>query len=60
MAVCANLNIAGLVTDGAVRDSRGIRDAGLPCFAAGISPNSPAKNGLLLSLPRGLEKPRHH
>lgn len=45
MAVCANLNIAGLVTDGAVRDSRGIRDAGLPCFAAGISPNSPAKNG---------------
>jgi 4-hydroxy-4-methyl-2-oxoglutarate aldolase len=45
MAICANLNIAGLVTDGAVRDSRGIRDAGLPCFAAGISPNSPAKNG---------------
>lgn len=45
MAMCRNAGIAGLITDGAVRDSRGIRSAGLPCFAAGVSPNSPAMNG---------------
>ena len=33
------------VTDGAVRDLPGIRDVGLPCYAAGVTPNSPAKNG---------------
>jgi 4-hydroxy-4-methyl-2-oxoglutarate aldolase len=45
MAMCRNAGIAGFITDGAVRDTRGIREAGLPCFAAGVSPNSPAMNG---------------
>ncbi|MGC1441754.1 MAG: hypothetical protein WA888_14190 [Burkholderiaceae bacterium] len=45
LGMCRNAGIAGFITDGAVRDSRGIRAAGLPCFAAGISPNSPAMNG---------------
>jgi 4-hydroxy-4-methyl-2-oxoglutarate aldolase len=45
MGMCRNAGIAGFVTDGAVRDTRGIREAGLPCFAAGVSPNSPAMNG---------------
>jgi 4-hydroxy-4-methyl-2-oxoglutarate aldolase len=33
------------VTDGFVRDLAGIRSVGLPCFAAGLTPNSPARNG---------------
>lgn len=45
MATCRNAGVAGFITDGAVRDTRGIRNAGLPCFAAGVSPNSPAVNG---------------
>ena len=45
MGMCKNRDIAGFVTDGCVRDSRGIREFGLPCFAAGVSPNSPAKQG---------------
>ncbi len=40
-----NCGIAGFVTDGLVRDTAGIRGVGLPCFAAGVTPNSPAKTG---------------
>ena len=40
-----NLGAVGFVTDGAVRDVVGIRDMGLPCFAAGVTPNSPVRNG---------------
>lgn len=40
-----NSGIAGFVTDGLVRDTAGIRAVGLPCFAAGVTPNSPAKTG---------------
>jgi 4-hydroxy-4-methyl-2-oxoglutarate aldolase len=40
-----NRGIAGFVTDGLVRDTPGIRAVGLPCFAAGVTPNSPAKTG---------------
>lgn len=40
-----NRGAVGFVTDGCVRDTPGIRDVGLPCFAVGVSPNSPAKNG---------------
>ena len=36
--------IAGLVVDGAVRDSEEIRAAGFPCFARGIVPAGPHKN----------------
>jgi len=28
-----------------VRDIPGIADMGLPCFAAGVTPNSPVRNG---------------
>ncbi len=35
--------LAGLVVDGAVRDTSVLRDVGLPVFAAGACPLSPAK-----------------
>lgn len=37
--------LAGIVTDGAVRDVEGLMEAGLPCFAAAVTPNSPQKDG---------------
>ena len=40
-----NKGVAGFVTDGLARDSRGIIEIGLPVFSRGISPNSPALNG---------------
>jgi len=40
-----NKGCAGFVTDGLARDRAGIVATGLPVFAAGISPNSPARNG---------------
>lgn len=40
-----NRGVVGFVTDGLARDRAGIVAAGLPLFCAGISPNSPAKNG---------------
>jgi len=40
-----NKGVAALVTDGLVRDVAGILPTGLPTFAAGVSPNSPAKAG---------------
>jgi regulator of RNase E activity RraA len=40
-----NKGIAGLVTDGLVRDIIGVTDVGLPVFAAGVTPNSPVRNG---------------
>ena len=40
-----NCGVAGLVTDGAVRDTPGIIGVGLPVFCAGVSPNSPQRNG---------------
>ena len=40
-----NCGAAGLVTDGAVRDTPGIIGVGLPVFCAGVSPNSPQRNG---------------
>ena len=40
-----NRGVAGLVTDGAVRDTPGIVGVGLPVFCAGVSPNSPQRNG---------------
>ncbi|MDQ3700845.1 MAG: RraA family protein [Chloroflexota bacterium] len=38
-------NLGGMVTDGAVRDVPGIVAAGLPVFAAAVTPNSPQKDG---------------
>jgi 4-hydroxy-4-methyl-2-oxoglutarate aldolase len=40
-----NGGVVGLVTDGVVRDAAGIREIGLPLFAAGITPNSCARSG---------------
>jgi 4-hydroxy-4-methyl-2-oxoglutarate aldolase len=37
------LGVAGVVIDGAVRDSEAIRELGLPMFAAGLNPNGPTK-----------------
>lgn len=43
--VAAIRKLGGVVTDGAVRDVDGIVEAGLPVFAAGVTPNSPQKDG---------------
>jgi regulator of RNase E activity RraA len=40
-----NKGIAAFVTDGLARDRAGIVAAGMPLFAAGIMPASPAANG---------------
>jgi 4-hydroxy-4-methyl-2-oxoglutarate aldolase len=40
-----NCGVVAVVTDGLVRDVPGIRDVGIPCYARGVSPNSPFKNG---------------
>ncbi|MCY4480103.1 MAG: RraA family protein [Rhodospirillales bacterium] len=40
-----NSGAAALVTDGAVRDTPGIIGVGLPVYCAGVSPNSPQRNG---------------
>ena len=40
-----NRGAAGLVTDGAVRDTPGIIGVSLPVYCAGVSPNSPQRNG---------------
>lgn len=40
----AALGIAGVVIDGAVRDSEAIRDLGFPMYAAGLNPNGPTKS----------------
>ncbi|MEO1248212.1 MAG: RraA family protein [Pseudomonadota bacterium] len=45
IGMARNKGVQALVTDGSVRDVHGIRQVGLPCFAAGVSPNSPARNG---------------
>jgi len=40
-----NKGLAAFVTDGLARDRAGIVAAGLPLFAMGLSPNSPASSG---------------
>jgi len=40
---CAAIGVAGVVIDGAVRDSEAIRALGLPMYAAGLNPNGPTK-----------------
>jgi 4-hydroxy-4-methyl-2-oxoglutarate aldolase len=45
LGMMKNNGAAAFVTDGLVRDTPGIRAVGIPCFAAGVTPNSPAKNG---------------
>jgi 4-hydroxy-4-methyl-2-oxoglutarate aldolase len=43
--IMRNKRIAAFVTDGLARDRAGIVATGLPVFAVGISPNSPASTG---------------
>jgi len=45
MGMARNRGVAAFVTDGTVRDVAGIADVGLPCFAAGVTPNSPVCQG---------------
>lgn len=40
-----NRGVVGIVTDGAVRDRAGLRQVGLPVFAAAVTPNSCARSG---------------
>lgn len=43
--ILRNKGVAAFVTDGLARDRAGIVTTGLPLFARGISPNSPASSG---------------
>jgi 4-hydroxy-4-methyl-2-oxoglutarate aldolase len=45
LGMARNCGAGGFVTDGCVRDIPGIRGVGLPCFAVGVTPNTPAKEG---------------
>ncbi len=45
VGMAKNAGVAGIVTDGVVRDLTGINAVGIPVFARGICPNSPWKNG---------------
>ena len=40
-----NCGVAAIVTDGAVRDVAGVLAVGLPVYCAGVTPNSPSRNG---------------
>lgn len=44
MTACRQLGIAGVVIDGAVRDSLEIEEMGFPVFCVGTNPNGPTKN----------------
>lgn len=45
LGMAKNRGVAGFATDGLVRDLPGILAVGLPAFAAGVTPNSPARTG---------------
>jgi 4-hydroxy-4-methyl-2-oxoglutarate aldolase len=45
LGMARNRGVVAMVTDGCVRDIPGILAVNLPCFAAGVTPNSPARNG---------------
>ncbi len=45
LGMARNGGAIAFVTDGCVRDIPGIRGVGIPCFAVGVTPNSPAKTG---------------
>lgn len=45
LGMARNRGVLGFVTDGLVRDLVGILGVGLPAYCAGITPNSPARNG---------------
>jgi 4-hydroxy-4-methyl-2-oxoglutarate aldolase len=45
LGMARNKGAAGFVTDGLVRDIAGIEAVGLPVYCAGVTANSPARNG---------------
>jgi 4-hydroxy-4-methyl-2-oxoglutarate aldolase len=45
LGMARNLGVAGFVTDGMVRDIVGVLEVGLPVYCAGVTPNSPTRNG---------------
>jgi 4-hydroxy-4-methyl-2-oxoglutarate aldolase len=45
LGIAKNRGAVGFVTDGLVRDVTDIQAIAFPAFAAGVSPNSPARNG---------------
>lgn len=45
LGMARNKGCAAFVTDGLVRDIEGIIEVGMPCFAMGVTPNSPVRNG---------------
>jgi 4-hydroxy-4-methyl-2-oxoglutarate aldolase len=45
VGMAKNQGIAGVVTDGLVRDIEGLNAVGVPVCARGLSPNSPQKDG---------------
>lgn len=45
LGMARNCGAVAFVTDGCVRDIPGLREVGLPCFALGVTPNSPAREG---------------
>jgi 4-hydroxy-4-methyl-2-oxoglutarate aldolase len=45
LGMLRNRGAVAFVTDGMARDLPGLRDAKLPCFAAGVTPNSCVRNG---------------
>ena len=45
VSTAIKLGVAGIITDGCVRDAQEIRTSGFPVFCAGLSPNGPFKEG---------------
>ena len=45
LGMARNLGASGFVTDGLVRDLDGIEKVGLPVYCAGLTANSPVRNG---------------
>lgn len=45
VGMARNCGVSAIVTDGSVRDVAGILAVGIPVFCAGVSPNSPVRNG---------------
>jgi 4-hydroxy-4-methyl-2-oxoglutarate aldolase len=45
LGMAKNRGVAGFVTDGMVRDLVGVIGVGIPVFCAGLTANSPARNG---------------
>lgn len=45
LGMARNKGVTGFVTDGTVRDLPGLEAVGLPVYCAGVTANSPARNG---------------